>query len=225
VDEHTDFFVLIANPSSSAATVRVTLGGGASGTREYRLAPRSRANAWIDADFAPPSGTRFTVTAEADTDIVVEHATYWDANGEWWAGGSAAMAVPQMTTAIEASFTGEGVRRHSWGSLPEGAQPVPLELDDLALDFLVPGTLTVTPAGDQGLGPVSLSASIAYGNDLVITFPPGVHAAGFRLIDYTAFAGSARVMAIDRAGSGVLTGGGAEANRASSASSRRRASP
>ncbi len=97
-------YVLVANTSAWAGRARVTLlfEDGSSASRDYALAPLSRTNAAIGPDFgADAEGRRFGILVEAlgESDdapapaIVVERATYADADGVPLAAGSAAVAT------------------------------------------------------------------------------------------------------------------------------------
>ena len=97
-------FVLIANTSGTAGTVRVTLlsdtptaGSVAPEVLTVNVPPNSRTTVPIlDVGFRP---TRFGVIVESiDTaplaQLVVERAMYWNAGGEIWAAGTNLLATP-----------------------------------------------------------------------------------------------------------------------------------
>ena len=94
-------YVLIANPSSTAGTVRVTLlrdtGGPPPAPLTLSVAASSRTNIPIGSRFTGVSG-RFGVLVESvDTPplpLVVEAAIYASPGGVTWASGGAALATP-----------------------------------------------------------------------------------------------------------------------------------
>jgi hypothetical protein len=91
-------YILLANPSATAANVTVTYlrEAGAPVTKTYTVPPTSRFN--IDVAGAVPElhdesfGARIEVTNGVP--IAVERSLYWDANGIFWAGGTNALATP-----------------------------------------------------------------------------------------------------------------------------------
>jgi len=105
--EDTATFLLIANTSSFAGTVRVTLlfETGAAISQEFALPANARFNVPVvtsDAAASPtymrvPRGTRFSAVVESlgatPPQIVVERAMYWNANGQFWAAGSDLLAT------------------------------------------------------------------------------------------------------------------------------------
>jgi hypothetical protein len=93
-------YVLIANPSSTAGTVRVTLlreTSADNATVTLPIAASSRTNLSIGSRFAGLSG-RFGVLVESvetpPLPLVVEVATYASPGGVTWASGGAALATP-----------------------------------------------------------------------------------------------------------------------------------
>lgn len=90
-------FILLANPGSQTATVRVTVlrsAGLPTRTMDVQVAANSR--------FTIPSsqlgigdGERFGAIIEAlnNVPIVVERAMYWDGGGRWWGAGTNETAV------------------------------------------------------------------------------------------------------------------------------------
>jgi hypothetical protein len=90
-------FVLIANPSSTAAQVRLTL-LRASGRTElpvFTVNPGTRATR-STADWTQlANGEKFGVLVESTNSvpIVVERAMYWNGGGVFWGGGSNETAV------------------------------------------------------------------------------------------------------------------------------------
>ena len=94
-----DTYVLIANTSSVAGDVRVTLlfEDGTSLARTFLIGGQSRFNVDPRAEFPGAIGRRFGVLVEslgsAPAPLVVERAMYWDAAGQRWAAGTAALAT------------------------------------------------------------------------------------------------------------------------------------
>jgi len=93
-------YVLVANPSPTAGTVRITLlreTGAETVTSTVPVAASSRTNIAIGSRFPGVSG-RFGVLVESvDTPalpLVVEVATYASPGGVTWASGGAALATP-----------------------------------------------------------------------------------------------------------------------------------
>jgi hypothetical protein len=99
-------YLLIANPTSLLARVKVTLlfeSGVAE--RTFTVLPNSRFNVDTSAEFASAfagagqAPVRFGAIVESlgdgasPTPIVVERAMYWDSNGEFWAAGTDAVAT------------------------------------------------------------------------------------------------------------------------------------
>jgi IPT/TIG domain len=105
--EDTATFILIANTSAFAGTVRVTLlfEGGNAVSQDFTVAGNARFNVQILPSEAPvspnymraPRGTRFGAVVESlggtPAQIVVERAMYWNANGQGWAAGSDVLAT------------------------------------------------------------------------------------------------------------------------------------
>jgi len=92
-------YLLVANTSPFAATLRVTvlLEDGPPLVREYTVTGNSRFNVPVGSDFALPAGTRFGAVVESlgatPARIVVERAMYWNAAGVIWAAGSNLLAT------------------------------------------------------------------------------------------------------------------------------------
>ena len=208
VDATTHMFVLMGNPATVPTTARVTIAwDGEKASREYALAPTSRVNAWINADFAPPAGTHFTVTVECDADIVVERASYWDAEGRAWAGGTAALAAPQAVTySSEAAFVAatSATHRTTFDAVAPGPLALPFSLDGLTLDMVqAPVAATVEPPGTSGFATNFVSAWLSpTAEHLAIRFPPGIRAAGVWVKALSALSGTTMTM-IDVAGRGA----------------------
>jgi hypothetical protein len=91
-------YILLANPSTTAAQVTVTYLRETGGpvTKTYTVQPTSRFN--IDVGGVVPElrnesfGARIEVTNGVP--IAVDRSLYWDANGVFWAGGTNALATP-----------------------------------------------------------------------------------------------------------------------------------
>jgi hypothetical protein len=93
-DEATQTYILVANTSTTAAQLRVTvlLESGEPLTRDYTIPANSRFNVPVGSEFPLPPGTRFGAVVESlgatPAQIVVERAMYWNAAGVVWAAGS-----------------------------------------------------------------------------------------------------------------------------------------
>ena len=94
-------WVLIANTSTWPGEARVTLlyEDGTTDARTFPLAASSRTTV-SGAMFGQSAGRRFSVVVESTApagstpaQVVVERAMYSDANGQWWAAGSNAVAT------------------------------------------------------------------------------------------------------------------------------------
>lgn len=94
-----DTYLLVANTSSTPGSVRVTLlfETGAPLVREFPLAGTSRFNIDIGVEFPGARGRRFGALLESlgpsPAEIVVERATYSNADGVTWAAGANALAT------------------------------------------------------------------------------------------------------------------------------------
>jgi hypothetical protein len=92
-------YVLVANTSSRAGQARVTLmfEDGAAASKTIDLAPTSRTNVAIGAEFPQAAGKRFGTVVESvgtePAEIVVERAMYSSAGGVQWAAGTNALAT------------------------------------------------------------------------------------------------------------------------------------
>jgi hypothetical protein len=93
-------FVLVANTSPTAGDARVTLffEAGPAAQRLVPVAAASRTTLDLTALFPGSAGRRFGVVVEAIGEpppaLVVERATYWNAEGVLWTGGTNALATP-----------------------------------------------------------------------------------------------------------------------------------
>jgi hypothetical protein len=92
-------YVLLANTSSTAGTVKVTLlfEDGVADERTFTVAGNSRFNVDVGHEFPSASGKRFGAVVESlgatPAQIVVERAMYWNALGQRWAAGTNALAT------------------------------------------------------------------------------------------------------------------------------------
>lgn len=93
-----DTYILIANLSTQPglARVRLVLDDGTTRERTYSLSPTSRRNVNTAVDFTAMAGHTFGALVESvgatALDLVVERASYWDAEGVRWAAGTNALA-------------------------------------------------------------------------------------------------------------------------------------
>jgi hypothetical protein len=92
-----DTYILVANPSSAPARVRVTFlrEQGSPIVKEFDVAPTSRFNVSVGAVGRELSGECFGAVVESvnGVGLAVERAVYWDARGVWWAAGTNATAT------------------------------------------------------------------------------------------------------------------------------------
>jgi hypothetical protein len=88
-----DLFALIANPTETAALVRVEFlrVEGDPLVKHYEIAPRSRFNIWVDEEEFDGSGkaladaaVSMSITSTNGTPIVVERAMWWPGSGATW---------------------------------------------------------------------------------------------------------------------------------------------
>ena len=92
-------YVLIANTSTTAASVRVTLlfEDGTSAERTFTVGANSRFNVDVAAEFTNVAGRRFGAIVESlgasPAPIVVERAMYSSADGVLWSAGTNALAT------------------------------------------------------------------------------------------------------------------------------------
>jgi hypothetical protein len=92
-------YILVANTSSFAGQVRATLmfEDGATSARTFTVAPNSRFNVSVAAEFPEAAGRRFGAVIDSlgtpAASIVVERAMYWNAGGVKWAAGTNALAT------------------------------------------------------------------------------------------------------------------------------------
>ena len=97
--QNRETYLLLANTADHAATVRVTLlfEDGTTAVRTFGVAAQSRFNVSVRAEFPEAAGRRFGATIESiglgAAPLVVEQATYSDANGITWAAGSNNLAT------------------------------------------------------------------------------------------------------------------------------------
>ena len=94
-----DTYVLIANTSAADGDVRVTLlfEDGSNISKVFTIGARSRFNVDPRAEFPAALDRRFGMLVESlgstPAQLVVERAMYWDAAGQRWAAGTAALAT------------------------------------------------------------------------------------------------------------------------------------
>jgi hypothetical protein len=92
-------YLLIANTATFDAEVRVRLlfEDGATAERTFTVAPRSRFNVAVRAEFPEATGRRFGAVLESvglgAARIVVESSVYSDAGGAFWAAGTNNLAT------------------------------------------------------------------------------------------------------------------------------------
>jgi hypothetical protein len=91
-------FLLLANPNSAPATVRLTFmrTNGTPITRDLTIGPTSRLNVHVNTAMPELANESFGVLVESLNNVstVVEETMYWTAGGRVWAGGSNAAAIP-----------------------------------------------------------------------------------------------------------------------------------
>lgn len=87
-----DTFVLVLNPSDTAANVQVQylLGSGAPVVKTYTIGPRRRSTIWVDVEDARLADTGFGAVVESTNGvpIVVERSMWWP-SGDWQEAHSA----------------------------------------------------------------------------------------------------------------------------------------
>jgi len=92
-----DTYLLIANTSSNADSVRVTLffEDGGTARREFQVEADTRFNVAISHEFPESRGRRFGALVESagGAPLVVEASLYRDAGGTTWAAGSSTVAT------------------------------------------------------------------------------------------------------------------------------------
>lgn len=94
-----DTFVLLANTSTSAASVAVTLAfeDGSTAAKTFVVGGQSRFNVWVRTEFPQAANRRFGVlvegTAGTPPQLVVERAIYANAGGLTWAAGTNALGM------------------------------------------------------------------------------------------------------------------------------------
>ncbi len=100
----TETYILVANTSDRAGSVRVRLlyEDGTTAERTYALNPNSRFNVPVGFDFPASAGRRYGAVIESlDTpplDLVVERAVYDSLPGEQWAAGTDAVGTLTRST-------------------------------------------------------------------------------------------------------------------------------
>lgn len=94
-----DTYILLANPTSTAASIKVTLlfEDGTTTDRTFAVAANSRFNVWTRAEFPSTLDRRYGAIIESlgasAPGVIVERAMYWDAGGQLWAAGTNALAA------------------------------------------------------------------------------------------------------------------------------------
>jgi autotransporter-associated beta strand protein len=96
--EASQTYILLANPGTDPAAVTITFlreNGGAPVVKTFNVAAASRFNVRVGPDTEVPElvNERFGAIVQADREIAVERAVYWDANGQVWAAGTSATAT------------------------------------------------------------------------------------------------------------------------------------
>jgi hypothetical protein len=92
-------YILVANtsPRSGQAQVTVLFEDGTSASKTFPLAPTSRMNVAVAAEFPAAAGRRFGAIVESlgtdPAEVVVERAMYANADGVAWAAGTNALAT------------------------------------------------------------------------------------------------------------------------------------
>ncbi|MBA2355297.1 MAG: proprotein convertase P-domain-containing protein, partial [Acidobacteria bacterium] len=81
-----DLFVLIANPTQTAATITATFlrPDGSTVVRTYPVAAKSRFNIWVDEEGPELANTAVSTTIASDVPVLVERAMWWPGNGNTW---------------------------------------------------------------------------------------------------------------------------------------------
>jgi hypothetical protein len=181
-------FVLIANtgPSAASATVTVTYADGVRPYRVFTIAPQSRLNVWVNAEF-PRAGhvPDFSVLVESDGELVVERSTYWNSGPEFWAAGtcSPASSLPDAFD-DESEFNRAVSPNHheSFDQLAAGSHPVTFALGEVTIGLTDAGAALIFEPGLLDFATNVLSTGVAdNGNQVVIRLPAGTMAAGLRL--------------------------------------------
>ena len=86
--------MLVANPTTTAVTVTLTIVGTQPVTRTITLPGSSRTTLPAAGLLNGTGSTTAALKIESDgPDIVVEHASYSNAGGQQWGAGSAALAT------------------------------------------------------------------------------------------------------------------------------------
>jgi hypothetical protein len=96
---HAQTYILLANPGGTAATVSIAFlreNGAPVVTKTFTVPPMSRFNVPVGSGADVPELTNelFGALITSDQPIAVEEALYWDANGQIWAAGTNATAIP-----------------------------------------------------------------------------------------------------------------------------------
>ncbi len=90
-------YILLANPTSTAANVTVTYlkADGTTVNKNYVVPATSRYNVWVNVQAPELIDESFgaLVTSTNGVDIFVERSLYWNSGGVVWAGGTSASAI------------------------------------------------------------------------------------------------------------------------------------
>jgi uncharacterized protein YfaP (DUF2135 family) len=139
-DASHETYLLIANPSASAASARVTMmfEDGPPVARVVPLPAGSRTNVAVGADFPEAFGKRFSTLVEVlepGVEVVVERAVYADSGSQRWAAGASALATPARTSLTTApGSVDDGLLRVSgsapWNAVRVEVDGAPTEIDD-----------------------------------------------------------------------------------------------
>ncbi len=90
-------YVLVANPSATAAQVTVTFlrESGVPVVKTFQVAPTSRFNIDVSHEAPELDGERYGMLIDSTNDvpIVIERSMYWNSGGLVWSGGTNATGV------------------------------------------------------------------------------------------------------------------------------------
>jgi hypothetical protein len=91
-------FLLLANPSDQAASVRITAttSDGQSVSGDYAVPAGARTTVWANSLFGDATARRFWVHVESinSVPVLVERSMYWNALGQRWAAGTTVFGTP-----------------------------------------------------------------------------------------------------------------------------------
>lgn len=164
-----DSYILIANlsPHAGQARVRLVLDDGTTREKTFNVAPASRRNVNVGADFPTVAGHAFGALVESVgtpvLSLAVERATYWDAGGVHWAAGTSALADVAEPADATLSLSGAGPSLSNL-TVPVGGRlrVVNLDTTDRFLASTVPTACTaITPIGRLRPGESAVSGVFA----------------------------------------------------------------